>query len=137
MIFIQKTSWLATVLSLIERNSFLVGRSLIVSPLPCFKQKTSGLCFKKKIYWSAKIVAIWFGPLAGYDIEDSSAFPLKPLKSSNVPPAVAAGLGNHTNSKSSKKTRSKNSVASLLYTKYTCYLIHTCLQILVSLFLSL
>lgn len=71
-----------------------------------------------------------------YDIEESSAFPLKPASHSYVPPAVAAGLVNHTNPASTeKRSRAESSVASRLCSRNTCLLIRTFLQFLSSLFL--
>lgn len=51
-----------------------------------------------------------------YDVEDHHAYlPFKP-RSNNVPPGFAIGLGNHSISESSKKTRNiQTSVASLPY----------------------
>ncbi|XP_021816404.1 aspartyl protease family protein 1 isoform X2 [Prunus avium] len=50
-----------------------------------------------------------------YDVENHTSLPFKP-KSTNVPPAVAAGLGNHSTPESTKKTRnSQTSAASLPY----------------------
>ncbi|BFG39344.1 hypothetical protein CerSpe_256180 [Prunus speciosa] len=50
-----------------------------------------------------------------YDVENHTSLPFKP-NSANVPPAVAAGLGNHSTPESTKKTRnSQTSAASLPY----------------------
>ncbi|KAL6274137.1 hypothetical protein ACE6H2_024829 [Prunus campanulata] len=50
-----------------------------------------------------------------YDVENHTSLPFKP-NSTNVPPAVAAGLGNHSTPESTKKTRnSQTSAASLPY----------------------
>ncbi|KAI4327780.1 hypothetical protein L6164_020203 [Bauhinia variegata] len=54
-----------------------------------------------------------------YDVEDHNTFPANP-HSDTVPPAVAAGLGNHSAPKSNKKTRN-NSPSSIAPPSYHSY----------------
>ncbi|KAK3014994.1 hypothetical protein RJ639_007247 [Escallonia herrerae] len=62
-----------------------------------------------------------------YDIEESSILPSNSLNSTSVPPAVAAGLTNHTSPKSAEesKRRAQNSIASPFYCRHIFNLIYT------------
>lgn len=100
--WLQRTSWLVTVLFLTGKSSHWDGRNLIVS---LFSSPDTVLHF---IGYMLRLILIYFEPLTGYDIEDhNNVVPARP-HSDTVPPAVAAGLGHYPAPDSSKNSKYKS-----------------------------